>query len=156
MHILLHFAKTAFLRLTVPTVNSIPTISTLLIVGLLSNYNLVFKVHLIVVVILGCGAAILDKLKIVGFLARVLQITVYKLHEAEVDIFRTCSGLQVVELAVGGKLIKTTVHHINRVDNLRVLQQLNRARLLKVRLRHLRMTTIHSGRPKTCRLKIRT
>jgi len=156
MHIpLLHSAKTAFLHPMVRTVNFIRPISILLIMGLHNRYSLVFRVHLIAVVMLECGAAISDKVKIVDFPAQVLQITAYRLHAAEVDIFRTCNGLRVVEPAAEGKLIRITAHHISRAANLRVPQQFNRVRLLKVHLRHLPTTIIHSGHPKTYRLKTR-
>jgi len=121
----------------------------------LNRCNLAFQVRLIVVVILEYEAATLDKVKTVDFLVRVLQTTESRLHEAEVDISRICNGPQAVEPAGEGKLIKTIVHHINRVDNLRVPQQFNHVHQLKVHLHHLQTTTIHFGHPRIYKLKTR-
>lgn len=155
MHILPPSAKVATLLLMVHMASSIRIISILRIMGPRNKCNLAFRVLLIVVVILECGVATLDMVKTVDFLVRVLRTTGFKLQEAEVDISRICNGLQVVELAAEGKLIRTTVHHISQADNPRALQQLNRAHLLKTHRLHLQMTTIRSGHPKTYKLKIR-
>ena len=156
MHILHRSDKTAILhRITLPTGNSIQMLNTVNIKVRHNKYKQDSRVRLIEEAMVVCVEVILVKYQIVDFQAPVRQPTAFRLQEEEAVTSKICNGLQVeVPVAEARRIRVTTRIHI-RLRSRRVLQLHNRLHSRRSQ-HHLRSRkTIHSGRRRIYKLKIR-
>ena len=118
-----------------PMVNFILILNIRHMQALLNKCNQAFKAHPIGVLTMVCEAINLVKHKIGGSPARALLVMLFKHRVAEVDIFKTYNGLQMVVRVGEGRPIKATARHINKPDIHKVLQWHNH-NLLRRSLSH--------------------